>query len=230
MVRSSSVWLSGIHRFPPGGGRAVALRAAYERHRSRSDLNWRQGLSVLRTDAVSLRELKAADAPALLQHVSSLSVRRYIAPPPRTVDDFKRFISRTLVERRRGTQLSFAIVPEGQSGPVGLVQVWAIEPDFSTAEWGFVLGESMWGTGLFGASARLLLDFAFTRLGVMRLEMRIVEANVRGNEAMKKLGAIREGTLRSGFRSGDTFMDHAMWSILADEWRARRARSHDTTV
>jgi RimJ/RimL family protein N-acetyltransferase len=85
----------------------------------------------------------------------------------------------------------------------------------------------VWGTGLFGASAGLLLDFAFDSLGVRRLEMRIVEANVRGNEAMKKLGAIREGTLRNGFRSGDTFMDHVMWSILADEWRVRRARSDE---
>jgi RimJ/RimL family protein N-acetyltransferase len=228
MVRSSSVNIPGSLRSSTRGG-PVPVRSAYEGQHAGHDVSWRSGVSALRNEAVLLRELRASDAPMLLKHVSGSSVR-YMAPPPRSVEDFKRFIRKARVERRRGAQLSLGIVPGGQSAPVGMAQIWAIEPDFSTAEWGFVLGESVWGTGLFGASARLLLDFAFDTLGVMRLETRVVEANVRGNKAMLKLGAAREGTLRRGFRSGDTFMDHVMWSILADEWRARRSTFRESTA
>ena len=177
---------------------------------------------MLRNHAVTLRELRASDAPALLEHVNRPSVLKYIAPSPPTVEAFKRFITWTRLERRRGRHLCFGVVPAGQSLPVGLVQLWPVEPDFSTAEWGFVLGESVWGTGAFSASARLLLDFAFGGLGVMRLETRAVEANSRVNGALLKLGATREGTLRSGFRSGNKVLNQAMWSILEGEWDARR--------
>ena len=228
MVRSSSVRIPGS-REPSSPRARVPVRSAFERQRAGHDSSWRLGVPALRNEAVALRELKISDAPMLLEHVSGSSVQ-YLTPPPQSVEDFTRFIRRARVERRRGAQLSLGIVPGGQSAPVGLAQIWAIEPDFSTAEWGFVLGESVWGTGLFGASARLLLDFAFDTLGVVRLETRIVEANVRGNKAMLKLGAAREGTLRCGFRSGDTFMDHVMWSILAHEWRARRSKVRESTA
>jgi RimJ/RimL family protein N-acetyltransferase len=226
MVRSSTVRISGSRQSSSRRAK-VPVRSVFDRQRAGHDSTWRLGVPELRNEAVALRELKISDAPMLLKHVSGPSVQ-YITPPPQSVEDFTRFIRRARVERRRGTQLSLGIVPGGQSAPVGLAQIWAIEPDFSTAEWGFVLGESVWGTGLFGASARLLLDFAFDTLSVMRLEMRIVEDNVRANKAMRKLGATREGTLRCGFRRGDAFLDHAMWSILAEEWRARRSRFHES--
>ena len=120
--------------------------------------------------------------------------------------------------------MCFGIVPAGQTTVVGLVQIWAVEPDLSTSEWGFVIGDSHWGTGLFPSAARLALDFAFSSLGVNRLEARAVINNARGNAVLKKLGAKREGTLRRGFRQGDGFVDQSLWSILADDWaQLRRA-------
>lgn len=171
---------------------------------------------------VTLRALRQADAPSLLAHLSTPSVQRYIAPCPVSLEGVRRFVRWTHAERRRGLHICYGIVPGGEAKPVGIVQVWAIERDFSTAEWGFALGDKYWGTGLFVSSARLLLDFAFDTLGVQRLEARAVDADGRGNGVLRKLGATREGVLRQGFRSGDTPRDHVMWSILADEWRARR--------
>ena len=60
-----------------------------------------------------------------------------------------------------GNQMTFGMVPEGCDHAVGLVQVRAIAPRFSVAEWGFAVGSPFWGTGLFLASARMTLDFAF---------------------------------------------------------------------
>lgn len=196
---------------------------AAERKDAVRTIDWRRGLPVLRDPNVMLRELRTSDASSLLLHFSNSSVRRYISAPPLSIDGFKQFILWSRNERRRGTRLCFGIVPKGHSTPLGIAQIWAIEPDFSTAEWGFVVGETAWGTGLFAASARLFLDFAFGNLGVKRLEIRVVEGNRRGNGALEKLGAIREGRLRCGFKCGDTFADHAMWSILANEWAAHRS-------
>ena len=178
---------------------------------------WPTRLPVLTDGDVTLRELRVTDALVLLSEINKPVVLRYLDPSPQSIEGFKRFIRWTHAQRRRGLHLCFGVVPAGQSQPLGIIQLWPIERDFSTAEWGFVMCESAWGTGIFVAAARLVLDLAFDTLGVSRLEARAVNANGRGNGVLRKLGATPEGTLRSSFRSGDVLMDQTMWSILADE-------------
>jgi RimJ/RimL family protein N-acetyltransferase len=179
-------------------------------------------LPVLRDRHVTVRELRSGDAATLLAHISSPEVLRHIAPSPTTMEGFTTFIRWTHAQRRRRLHAAFGLVPPGMARPVGILQFWPVELDWSTAEWGFVIGQQYWGTGLFERGARLTLDYAFDTLGVMRMEARSADVNDRGNGALRKLGAIREGTLRGAFRQGDRVGDHVLWSILAEEWRAAR--------
>jgi RimJ/RimL family protein N-acetyltransferase len=187
--------------------------------------DWRRRLPVLRDDAVTLRALRPDDAPSLIEHLNQPRVLEHIAPCPSTVVGFRRFIRWTHAERRRRGLACFGIVPSGQRHAVGVMQVWPIERDFSTAEWGFALGESYWGTGLFMRAARLFVDAVFADLGVHRLEARAVDVNQRGHCAFEKLGAKRDGVLRGGFCDGATVRDQIMWSILAPEWQMLRRES-----
>lgn len=197
-----------------------ALSASrYSTERGRA---WRRGLPVLSDGDVTLRGLRSSDAQSLLAHLHTAAVHQYIDRPPSSVEGFRSFIRWTQAKRRKGTHACWGMVPSSQTKPVGIIQVWPVERDFSVAEWGFVLGESYWGTGLFTSGARLLLDFVFGTLGVFRLEARAVDINARGNAVLQKLGATREGMLRGGFRDGDVVRDHVMWSILAPEWAAIR--------
>ena len=116
--------------------------------------DWRGGLPTLRDGSVTLRQLRIDDAPSLVAHLNDARVWRYIAPCPSTAASFARFIRWTHAERRRGKLACFGIVPAGETSAVGVIQVWPIERDFSTAEWGFALGESFWGSGLFERGAR----------------------------------------------------------------------------
>ncbi len=191
--------------------------------------DWRGGLPRLRGRSVSVRELRIDDAPSLVAHLNDARVCSYIAPCPSTAAGFARFIRWTHAERRRGKLACFGIVPAGGTCAVGVVQVWPIERDFSTAEWGFALGESFWGSGLFVSVAGLVLDVVFSQLGVYRLEARVVDINERGNRIFAKLGATRDGVLRGGFRDGFVVRDHVMWSILAPEWQAQRLRTNPMT-
>ena len=186
-------------------------------------IDWRKGLPVLRSETVLLRELRQSDAPALMAYVANPAVLEYVAGAPRSLEGFRRFIRWCRAQRRAGTYLTFGVVPTNQPTVAGLLQIWPIEHDFSTAEWGFVIGQPFWGTGVFNRAAELLLDFAFQTLGVVRLEARAVEADRRCNGVLRKLGATAEGRLRSSFRSNDIVLDHVMWSILAPEWPLDRS-------
>lgn len=186
-------------------------------------IDWRLRLPVMAGSGVTLRELRTSDAHALLDLLGADEVARFISPPPTTVDGFERFIAWAHQERSAGRYVCFAVVPEGMDTAVGIFQIRQLDPDFGTAEWGFALGRSLWGTGAFLAGARLAVDFAFDTLGVYRLEARAAVANGRGNGALAKVGAVKEGVLRRSFLRHGEYHDQALWSIVRDDWRRRRA-------
>jgi [ribosomal protein S5]-alanine N-acetyltransferase len=183
--------------------------------------DWKTGLPVLTGTRVTLRELRVADAPALLAMLTTEEVSRFISPPPTTVEGFERFIMWANRERAAGNYACFAVVPHGMDTAVGLFQVRQLEPGWGTAEWGFALGSAFWGTGLFAEGSALVLEFIFETLGVNRLEARAAVQNGRGNGALRKLGAVQEGVLRKSFLRHGQYMDQALWAVLAEDWRAR---------
>jgi ribosomal-protein-alanine N-acetyltransferase len=185
--------------------------------------DWRTGLPVLVGSLVTLREMRASDAPALFAALSHEQVARFISPPPATVDGFGRFINWTMRQRQAGEYVCFAVVPHGADRAIGIFQVRSLQPAFGTAEWGFALALECWGTGMFMDGARLVVDFAFEVLGVHRLEARAALKNGRGNGALQKLGAAQEAVLRRSFACGGDYLDQALWTILEEDWR--RARS-----
>jgi ribosomal-protein-alanine N-acetyltransferase len=187
------------------------------------DADWTTGLPVLKGRKMVLRELVRSDALSLLSMLSSDEVAKFISPPPTTPQGFERFIAWAQREREAGNQFTFGMVPEGCDYAVGLVQVRAIAPRFSVAEWGFAVGSPFWGTGMFLASARMTLDFAFQHTAVNRLEARAVVQNARGNAALRKLGAVQEGVLRGSLLKDGKYLDQIMWSLLSQDWFQAKA-------
>jgi ribosomal-protein-alanine N-acetyltransferase len=179
-------------------------------------------LPTLTARGVTLRELRVEDAESLFTLLSAGAVGRFILPPPGTVERFSRFIAWTHHQQEAGRHLCFGIVPDGCESAVGLIQVRREGPRDSTAEWGFVIAQEYWGTGVFVRAAELALDFLFGPGAVHRLEARTVVANDRGNGVLRKLGAAREGILRDGLCRDGEYFDQVLWSILSTDWQKRR--------
>jgi RimJ/RimL family protein N-acetyltransferase len=184
--------------------------------------DWRTELPSLVQRRVTLREPRGSDAGSLLAVLSTEEVSRFISPPPSTVDGFERFITWAQRQRSVGQYVCFAVVPRGAEHPIGMFHVRALGPGFGIADWGFAIGAEFWGSGLFMECAELVLDFAFDVLGTHRLEARAALCNGRGNSALKKLGAEREGVMRHAFYRNGDYLDHVLWSILQEDWQERR--------
>jgi N-acetyltransferase len=69
----------------------------------------------------------------------------------------------------------------------------------------------------------MVIDFVFDVLGAQRLEARAAISNVRGQGALRKLGAAQEAVLRQSARlEGGAYQDQALLTLFADDWRTRR--------
>jgi ribosomal-protein-alanine N-acetyltransferase len=185
----------------------------------RSARDWRQGLPKLEGSLVRLREFQASDAEPMRAAMSRNEASPYVLPPPTTVEGFAKFIAWTHRQRASGQHACFAIVPRKSGAAIGLIQLRALVPDFSIAEWGFALGCEYHGTGMFRNGAALAVDFAIRALGVRRLEAKAAVQNTCANSALRRVGAVQEAVLRRSFFNNGEHFDQALWTIHANEWQ-----------
>ena len=181
---------------------------------------WHSDLPILSGRCVTVREICESDAVPLYRATASPELREFVKAPPSSVEGFGRFIARSRSERAAGRGGAFAIIPAGDTSPVGLFQINVSEGEFGVVEWGFVLAVSLWGKGIFAESATLILDFLFGEVAAERVQGWCARENRRAIQALKKLGAV-PGAIVHDHPYFDRPRDGQLWTIFAEAWRNR---------
>jgi RimJ/RimL family protein N-acetyltransferase len=169
----------------------------------------------------TLRPWAAGDAAALVRHADDYEVARQLRdrfPHPYRPEDARAFL-RVVVPVEPAT--NFAIEVGGEAcGGLGFVRGHDIER-FS-AEVGYWLGRSCWGRGIATEALCLITDYAFERLGLLRLFALPFEDNAASIRVLEKAGFQREGRLRSSCVKFGQPRDQALYARVNDKWRADR--------
>jgi [ribosomal protein S5]-alanine N-acetyltransferase len=191
---------------------------------------WMDTVPLLRGDLATIREVAASDVFSLFTLFSDPAVTAYMAPPPPTLAKFAGFVDWSHQQRALGRGICLGIVPDGMTAAVGILQI-RLGPTSSDAEWGFVLSNHFWSTGVFSDAANVLVQFAFTTMGIERLEARIALRNRRAHAAVQKLGARFETTVEQSSPQGIPRDPESVWTMREHDWRKRgpdlRASAHD---
>jgi N-acetyltransferase len=120
-------------------------------------------------------------------------------------------------------EVPFAIVVDGRA--VGSTRYLAISPENLRAEIGWTwLERPARGTGVNVETKLLLLENAFERCGLQRVEFKTDALNEQSRGALTALGATFEGIHRKHQVLPDRTRDSAWFSILDDEWPEVKAR------
>lgn len=186
-------------------------------------------LPVLMGRCVLLREPREEDGPALFRYTSDPEVTRFLAvEPPGTLADTLFFIGRCRELREQGREYVYVIADVVSDEAMGIICLRHIDPPLRTAQIGTWLGRERWGSGANAEAKHLMLDFAFDRLRLHRVEARIAVDNVRSRRAFERLGASREGVLRESFFKDGKFYDQHLYVLLEQDWRRRQRRAART--
>lgn len=177
--------------------------------------NWQQGLPLLVTSRVVLRELRSSDAPALARVARTPETARYAWTTPSNADGFDAFIKHGWSDRSSGRYACFAIVPQGAPDPAGVLELRSLQPRFFRAELGMLVDPALWGTPAFEDAVRLMCRFAVGTVGVHRIEIRTAAAYAACTAALEQIGIQREAQLRASFAYGGRFDDQYLWSIVS---------------
>ena len=120
-------------------------------------------------------------------------------------------------------EVPFAVLVQGRE--VGSTRFLSIAPEHRRAEIGWTwLARRAWGTGANAESKFLLLEHAFERCGLQRVQFKTDARNLRARGALLALGARFEGVFHKHMLLPSGPRDSAWYAITDEDWPAVRDR------
>lgn len=134
-------------------------------------------------------------------------------------ENLKKYMDIALKGRSEGNSYPFVVFDKKLNKIAGSTRFYDYQENHKTVQLGYTwYGKEFQGTGLNKNCKLLMLEFAFEKLKLHRVEFRADANNARSIAAMKSLGCTVEGILRSNCAAGKDRRDSIVLSILKDEW------------
>ena len=172
-------------------------------------------------EGLYLRTLEPDDAEGLFALTDSCRayLRRWLPwlDANRTVNDTKVFIESAM--RQLAGEAGFQTGIWHSRELVGVAGYHHFDGPNRSTNIGYWLGEPFQGHGIMTKSCAALVDYAFETWGLHRVEIRCATGNLKSRAIPDRLGFRYEGVLREAEWLYDHFVDHAVYGMLATEWK-----------
>ena len=119
---------------------------------------------------------------------------------------------------QQGNLFQWGIALRGDDRLIGTTTLYAIDHAQGRAELGFALAREHWGRRYAREALTVLLDHAFSSLGLRRIEADVDPRNQGSLNTLEALGFRREGYLRQRWRVAGEIQDSVLMGLLASEW------------
>jgi len=160
-------------------------------------------------DAPTLFALTEANRDYLKQWLPWLNVVRQESDSLKFIEE-----SHQQAEEKKGYQ--FGIWQDGIL--VGVIGTHAISWGNRSTSIGYWVGQTYQGQGIMTRACRALLDHIFNDMGLNRVEIACATGNTGSCAIPRRLGFTREGTRHQVEWLYDHYVDHYIFSLLAQDW------------
>ena len=174
--------------------------------------------------------------PMTLEHLARLEavafddrIWRYMTTWVKNRDDLRRWVESALQQEAAGTTLPWVTVLKSENLVIGSTRFLDFDRVHKITELGSTwLTPEFHGSGLNGETKLLQLRFAFEELKLNRVALKTHHENLQSQAAMRKIGAIEEGTFRNHYVMPDGSARHSVWfSIIREDWPRVRSLLED---
>jgi len=181
------------------------------------------------TAQVVLRAPSTQDVPEMRRALRSNAVHLRpwsIAPAPGEDAASLAAVSRAVLQNRRewkrGQTFVFLVALRGDDRRVTLGGV--LRGAFQNAYLGYWIDKDQQGRGLMTEAVRAATAFAFTAVGLHRVQAAVMPRNGASLRVLEKVGYRREGMAERYLCIAGRWEDHALFAMTAEEWSARLDR------
>jgi len=133
---------------------------------------------------------------------------------PHSVESIASYISQV---NASSDSVLLAIVVRDKDIHIGNIKVGSINWIHRYADVGILIGDkTYWGKGFAVEAIKLVVDYAFKKLNLHRLEAGCYSNNIRSIKAFKKAGFIEEGCLKQRYFCDGGYVDRVCLGILRE--------------
>lgn len=175
---------------------------------------------ILENKRAKLRPMSVSDFDALLFYsMNEPDLWKYSLTRGDGAENLTNYMNAALEDRKINRSLPFVVIDKQTNKICGSTRFYDYQSVHNTIQLGYTwYGKEYHGTGLNKNCKLLLLQHAFENWKLDRVEFRADFENKRSIAAMKSIGCIEEGVLRSNCASPTGRRDSIVLSILKDEW------------
>jgi len=154
------------------------------------------------------------------------NIFRWIPYPMRTVADFQLLVTKAFEEQERGESVVFATIERSSEKVIGSTRFMNIDRVNRRVEIGSTWIAPAWQRTAINTEAKyLMLRHAFEVWQCIRVELKTDALNQKSRNAILRIGAKEEGTLRRHLITWTgRIRDSVYFSILDNEWPEAKAR------
>lgn len=167
-----------------------------------------------------LRELERKDLPAINKWRNDPELIELLGAPFRYINldvDIKWYES---YMGNRGSAVRCAITEDDKDEILGLVSLVSINYMNQSAEFHIMIGDTQnQGRGIGTFAVQSMLNHAFNNMNLQRVELTVLEDNIRAKHLYEKCGFVYEGRKRKAKYKNGKFVDMLMYSILRSEFQ-----------
>jgi N-acetyltransferase len=176
---------------------------------------------ILENDKVLLRPLEFGDVAQLLEFSENEpELWKYSLKGANGKENLLTYINEAIENRHRKIEYPFIVFDKVQNKYAGSTRFYDIQLAYKTMQLGYTwYGKAFQGTGLNKNCKYLLLEWAFDKLDMERIEFRADNKNEKSIAAMKSIGCKIDGILRANVPNNEGGRrDSIVLSILKAEW------------
>jgi len=138
-----------------------------------------------------------------------------------TVENELEFIRTRLAQMAVGSAIQFFVWHEGRIA--GSTGADVIDRENEAAEIGYMVFREFEGTGLAYRSVIALITHLIEVEHIHRIVAKVMPANKRSNDLVRRLGFTYEGVQRETYKLQGRFENLGVHTMLANEWRVTRS-------
>lgn len=176
---------------------------------------------ILENERVLLRPLEINDFDNLVSFsVNEPELWEYSLQKGSGKQGLKNYLETAIENRTKGNSYPFIVFDKNTNAFAGSTRFYDMQLANKTVQLGFTwYGKSFQGTGINKNCKYVLLEFAFEKMNIERVEFRADFENKKSIAAMKSIGCKEEGVLRKNYiKPNGERRDSIVLSILKQEW------------
>ena len=179
------------------------------------------GTQKIDTERCILRRIVPDDYEVMYENWAKYEeVCRYFPFDPVTdIEAYKEKVYRWVTNYESDTYFHWVIEWKENGELIGTINLVNVDEACFTAETSYMLSPSYWGQGIMTEVLRDVLNYAFGKVGLNRVQADVFDGNIASERVLKKCGMQLEGIARQKYYKNGKFIDAAQYAVLRSDFR-----------